>query len=463
MLLVRRRLLQGVVLGAGGALLAACGQAPAAAPAPAEPAKEAPKAEAPKPAAAPKEAAVVRILFVPGHADAARSAILERVLGGYTQANPNVQLQVRNIAQGQTALQLITVLSAAGTPMGLVEDDWGPWLGLADTNIIVELTPYFARDKLDPQALFVAEGIDFLSHQGKIYGMPISMSVDAWGYNVDLFDAAGLKYPPTDPEDRSWTMEAFLDAARKLTKSSEQFGMSRAYNGYNPGGITDGTYFGGVAFDVERQVATMNTEPFKRGMNFWIDMVDKYHAMPTPDEWTALRTSPGDPFFTTGKLAMSVEYSVSEVAKQAKFKWAFGAIPYSGEGRNHSGRHYTHSLLVGNTDYKDTTWDLLKWLLEPGNAIGYLEKTGHVVTPVLAAQALAKEAYEKKWGVDTTAVFLESTHTLQSGQGMLKFPTWPEITAKLNPMYADVRARKLTVEEYLPQAEKIINDNLLAK
>ena len=54
----------------------------------------------------------------------------------------------------------------------------------------------------------------------------MTISADAMAYNLDLFEAAGVKAPPQDPDDRSWTMEAFLDYARKLTKGTQQLTSS---------------------------------------------------------------------------------------------------------------------------------------------------------------------------------------------------------------------------------------------
>jgi multiple sugar transport system substrate-binding protein len=61
------------------------------------------------------------------------------------------------------------------------------------------------------------------------YVIPFDNSPSALYYNPDLFDAAGVAYPPAKPGDWDWA--AFLDAAKKLTKgegAAKQFGWMSA-------------------------------------------------------------------------------------------------------------------------------------------------------------------------------------------------------------------------------------------
>ena len=207
----------------------------------------------------------------------------------------------------------------------------------------------------------------------------------------------------------------------------------------------------------------MNNEHYRQGQNFWIDIVDKFHVMPTSEEHgnlTGGRT--GHYFYSTGAFGMSVMYVVPPEAAEAPFDWGIGALPYTGDPPNHSGRHYTHATFVGNTDHVDQTWEVLKWLLDGDNGLTYLELTGHVVTPMLHLFDKAKAHFEEKHSgtVDGTAFFLEAQHTPQSGHGMLKYANFYEINDVLGPQYAAVKNRENTVEEFLPIAENYINENL---
>ena len=51
-----------------------------------------------------------------------------------------------------------------------------------------------------------------------MFGFPLSQSSDSFLYNKDIFDEHGLKHPPTDVTDKSWTMERFLEDMLKIKK-----------------------------------------------------------------------------------------------------------------------------------------------------------------------------------------------------------------------------------------------------
>jgi len=54
--------------------------------------------------------------------------------------------------------------------------------------------------------------------EGHQYGLPM-LSVGSYVYyNADLFDAAGVPYPPTDWDDTSWAWEAMVAKAVTLTQ-----------------------------------------------------------------------------------------------------------------------------------------------------------------------------------------------------------------------------------------------------
>ena len=459
--ITRRKILGGFAVGAGAVLAAACGGTTTAMPAE-EKAEMAEKAE-PKAETAAPVAEDVSILYLT-YTRPARNEAEAALYAAFEEANPGIKLDLKIIdGGGQGVRQNIPILFAAGTPVGLFENTWGTWLQFVEGDLIVSLTPYMNRDGVDPYSTFIAEGVDFVSHRGETYGFPASMSVDTWVYNKTLFETAGLEYPPTDPDDPSWTMERFIDTAEKLTIGTEQFGMGRGYTGFNTFGIGDGTFFGGLAWDAENQKATMNNEHYRQGQNFWADIIDKFRVMPTSEEHgnlTGGRT--GHYFYSTGAFGMSVMFVVPPEAAEAPFDWGIGALPYTGDPPNHSGRHYTHAVFAGNTDHVDQTWEVLKWLLDGDNGLTYLELTGHVVTPMLHLFDQAKAHWEEKQGgkVDGSAFFAEAQHTPQSGHGMLKYSNFYEIRDVLQPIYNEIRARTTTPEEFLPFADTHINENL---
>ena len=78
-------------------------------------------------------------------------------------------------------------------------------------------------------------------------------------------------------------MEKLLEYAQKLTKGREQFGLGNAF------GIdfwTAGTYFGQGPWDDTTRKAQTNTPNYSKGLQFALDLRDKFRLEPTTDEAT---------------------------------------------------------------------------------------------------------------------------------------------------------------------------------
>ncbi len=382
----------------------------------------------------------------------------EALYADFTKEHPTTKVEV---TPGVDPQQTLITRQAGGTPLDFVENDWGTWSGLANKKAIAELTPYFATAKID-MAIFVPEAVTNYTIQSKTYGLPVSMSVDAVAYNVDLFDANGLPHPPVDPKDTSWTMERFLEIAQKLTKGKEQFGFGGSANGYNTAGITNGTYFGMPGWDDQAQKSRYDAPEWATGSHYWLDLRDKYQAQPVGDTIKTLKGTLPD-IFASGKIGMNVVYAINWKPTQMASKWALATMPYSGKGNNISGRMYPHGLhMDGTTKNTEQVWTLFQWLTKPANGGRYPIITGHAVSPLLnGGSDLAQKTRKAQWGVDPTAFLLDSYTLLPSGTGILKYSNWPNIGKELTPLYAKVDAGQTSSEDYGRQAAQIVNDNIL--
>jgi ABC-type glycerol-3-phosphate transport system substrate-binding protein len=351
----------------------------------------------------------------------------------------------------------------AGTPTELYENGWGAWTDMVDSGVLEDLGPYLRRDKLDPAALFLPKMVEAWTYQGKLYALPMSVSTDVVGYNQELFDQAGVKYPPVNVDDKSWTMEAFLEAARKLTRGTEQFGFSGSLNRANPIGATEGTYFGAKPWDDEKKKCLMNTANFIKGLQFFLDLKDRWRVQPDADRARELSGPQNVPLFLTGKVAMHA-VGGEIIGRPVPFRWALGTIPYSGPGKNMSGRHWSQGLhLDAGSKVKEAAWRVYRWLMEPANNVEYCIPFGQPVTALKAAQEALQKRWTQETGVDGRAYALTASVTLPSGGGMLKYGTWPKVQEQVAPLYTDMREGRISVNEYAERATAIIDRDLVPR
>lgn len=387
----------------------------------------------------------------------------QKLVDDYKQVAPNVTIEV---VPGTVPQEQLVIRHTGGDPTDFVENDWGIWVDLADGKVIEDLTSYFTRDKIDPN-MFVGEALTTYTHQNKRWAVPVSMSVDGLFYNEDLFRANNIPLPPQDPNDKSWTMDKFLDTAVRLTKAQQQqWGFGGAYNCFNTNGVTDGTYFGQRAWDDAKQKCLMDTESFRKGVQYWLDAQYKQAIWPSGDQLNTIRTIAGQNAFTTGKVAMQVSCSTFP-KDQLTFKWGLGALPYSGPAgsKNISGRMYPHALHMDSmTKAKDDVWAFFRWLLKPENASRYPEVATHSVSPVKGGSDAIQKLRKDQYGVDFKVLLANAEGQIVSGMGMLKYPGWNDVTNDLNAKYTnELKMNKIGVGEWVTTATSTIDRLLLAK
>ena len=365
-------------------------------------------------------------------------------------------LEVEFVPTSSADTDVITkavLLHAAGTPAEMFESS-NLWRQI--DSIIGELTPYFKRDKLDEKQ-WIPDSINAMKDAGgKLWGMPISISADAMAYNVDLFEAAGLKPPPVDPDDRSWTMEVFLDYARKLTKGSEQFGMESKCTG-GVDWMNWPTWFGYGPIDLKNKKVTLNTPGYQRGLQYWIDLQLRYQVWPTSAQLNALRSTSGQDSFLTGKIGMK---GIFNLATKPDFRWGIAAMPYTpspAEPRNVAARISVHGLYMDSlAKNKDGAWEVFKYWLRPETNARYVMSDGHIVSPLLSTKSeITMKDFQNRMGADPKAFLLMAQRSKVDGWLYYLLKDWDKAKNEIDKVFADAKTGKVSVAEFSQRAQQL--------
>ena len=202
-------------------ILAACSPSPVATLAPDTPAAEPPPTEEAPPAeteTVPVEA--TEVIWYVRTDEVEQFWEQEIVIPGFEAAHPDVKINLVVVPWNEFDTQF-SILSAAGTP----PDVWSAWGSdnFADyvaRGLVADLTPYIARDAYDLSDFF-PEVLDSYDFDGKRYGLPMQTTASFVFYNKDMFDAAGVAYPPTSWDDTSWTYAAFVEKCAQLTANTD--------------------------------------------------------------------------------------------------------------------------------------------------------------------------------------------------------------------------------------------------
>ena len=437
--LTRRQALGG---GAAGALLltplSACGQA----------------ATESKPAASASDVSgrVTYLSSSPG--GDTRQTEEQKLFGDFNTQHPKLQVDVLVGAGGWSqAKEKFIVSAASGQPLDLTQNGWGVWTDLSDGGVITDLTPFFKRDKVNLSD-FIDGAVQAYTIDGKTWAMPVSLSADALFYNADLFTAAGLPVPPQNPEDKTWTVEKFLELATKLTKGTDQFGYGGSVSSSNNQGLSCGTYFGQQPWDDAKRKCLMDQPNAVKGLQFFQDLIWKYRVAPNGDQNTALKGSLGSALYS-GKIAMNQVGPFNP--PKLDFKWGLAALPYSGQGKNQSARIWAHGLHLAKVKNPDAAWEVLKWLAKPENGGRFPLSAGHAVSPLLKGSDLAQKAYMDRHGVDHKAFALQAQNTHVSANGLARYTFYNDVDTQLTPEYTKVQNNGTAPAEYAKRATEFID------
>jgi ABC-type glycerol-3-phosphate transport system substrate-binding protein len=362
----------------------------------------------------------------------------------FNKQHPHIQIEP--IAPDIALVEKATVFQAAGNPVDFFE--W-PRLWREVEELIIDQAPFFKRDKVDLKNLFLDTAIAPFLQGDHIWGHPISISVDAVAYNIDMFDAVGLKYPPVNPEDKSWTMETFQEYAIKLTdRSKNQYGWGGGFSGGH-NWMVAGNFFGTCPWDPNTKRSHFNSPQYRQAVQYWADLRNKHRVNPTSQEAQALTGGQNINIFATGKIGMQVVFNIAD---KVPARWGLATLPYSGAGRNISGRISVHALFLGRGKNPDAAWEVFKWFTKPENAGRYVISDGHAVSPIKGGSDLAQKDFMDRMGVDARAYLLQAQTTPENGCFFYLNKQWPDFDREIGPKWNETMAGNLAPAEFAAQA-----------
>ena len=321
-LVSRRTLLKSAALLAMGTVINACAQsapAPAAAPtqaAPAEPTKapppeatKAPAAEPTKAAAAPTAAPTPTVEAAPVTATPAAQASEKITLAfqfwdgepymskiikpsgqRFMDKNPNVSIEFQLVAWEEYMPKLLAQM-AAGTPVDVFWGNLGEAIPIVVKNpeLFYDVEPLLQRDhkEMNLEDDFWPTAKEGSVYKGRYWGV-------CWGtgatmyvfYNKKMFADAGLKTPAELFDEGKWTVDAYTEAAVKLTKREGnqpvQFGSESL--------VSRETFapflmaMGGSFFDKENTKVTLTESQGMKALQ-WLEDLNCQHKVAPQAEW----------------------------------------------------------------------------------------------------------------------------------------------------------------------------------
>lgn len=356
----------------------------------------------------------------------------------------------------------IQTLYAAGTPPDIYRylQEITPIVTVAQKKLHVPLNSYIERDKYDLSD-FRPEAIELYRWENELYALPRDYGNQNLFYNINLLEGAGVQPPPADWTEKSFSFEAFLDMARKLTKKSgdriEQYGclVNRGWRPwaswvYNNGASVVKKDGQGLATEIAL------TEPAAiEALQFLQDLMYKEQVAPRPDIESE---TGGFELFASGKVGMMIT-NPSDVVRFRKieaFKWDVATLPIGKAERRGTGGGGTGWAIGNGSKNPDLAWEFLKLI---SSAEGQLDEVSvGATTPSRLSVISSKEFADPNKPPAHVAAFA------QAQEYVVRDPVharWPEIFQRvLTPNMDTLWGGSKTAAEVV-QAIKTEGDKLL--
>lgn len=286
----RATLVRAAVALAGGIALASCGGAEA--PAPAAAPTKAPAAPAPTTAPAPTVQAVAPTVAAPAlpsgpypfkvtsatyFAAGERLEWTNKTAEEFAKVN-GPKVTIDNLQVTGNFMESLISSIAAGTGPDVARTS-GAWFSdFADKGSLVDLGPYVKRDKVDMAQWYVQD--DVVYRKGKQYAIPFWQAHSIYLYNKTMFAKNGVK-EPTD----AWTWNDLLDAAQKLNKPGESWGIQMNYI-FEFAWLNFIRTAGDDYINADRTKTTVNSAINVEVFQWLVDLVQRYKVHPVPDDKT---------------------------------------------------------------------------------------------------------------------------------------------------------------------------------
>ncbi len=381
-----------------------------------------------------------------------------QALGAQFAEEMGYEMEVLGASYGDLYPKLQSMIAAKQVPeLNAYGTEFVPW---ASKGAMDPLDDYIAASGFDLSA-YDPGMVASMQWNGKQWEIPYASATCVLFYNKDLFDAAGVEYPTHDWNDESWTTDAFIEMAKKLTLDAN--GKNALDPEFDPNNIvqygvgdTQSQWFAPWFFggDITDETATkyIGNEPAAaEGLQFIADLSLVHHVKPSQAQSEALAA--GGNVFLTGRVAMGIDgtWATSSFG-DTSFKWDIAATP---KGTNHSVVLFTDGIGVGGSSANpDGGWAYINWLFN--NEQAYLDMLkynyNYMSIPArLDVQDKVKGLLAEKYpNVDLDVMFNAVKCEDAKPVYMRYSESWNKISTLLeNEVYGPIRTGEKTAEQAL--------------
>jgi multiple sugar transport system substrate-binding protein len=387
---------------------------------------------------------VTLLFYTAKNGNYAREEIFDREIGKYIKAKfPNVTIEHIHTAKGQTYQEIVT----AGKIPDIMLDNPGAVPGaIGETNLLYDLGELIKKHQFDTQRIdpVVLQHMINAAPDGKLYGLPFSVSNLILFYNKDIFDKFGVPYPKNGV-----TWDEVYDLAKKITRVQD----GKTYRGFidHAGLVFKYNQLSQDWLQPTQDKALVTTDAWKK----LVDNQKRFYDIPYN---TYIKVDD----FPKGESAMAVHVSekvVNWADENKDMNWDITSAPVMAEAPATGFQPNAYYLFVSKeSKHKDIAFQIIAHLLSDEVQMD-LSKQG-IVTP------LKKQEIQKAFGQDLPN--LKGKNISAIFQQKYALPPKPrpanliyaDLTGSLTTAFTDALTNGDDVNTLLRKAEEKMNTDL---
>lgn len=289
-------------------------------------------------------------------------SVEKKLINSFEKDHPNIDVNITAVDWGSYWEKLPAMAAAGNMPdvfymSSAYVDSWAKRGQLANLQSFVNQDINSAKYYSD-----FFEGLRYPKPDGPMYAFPFAWVDTVLYYNKALFDEAGLDYP-----QENWTWFDFLNAAKELTKDTDDdgkidqwgFWLDAGYGSFEPFVYSNG---GRILSPDKTQFILDQNEKALQALRFYTDLVTKYHVAPAPKQMSG---TSWEAVFTQGIAAMWVSgsWDIADCRKRAKFEFDISTIPIGPQKDEIVGYGWSDNLTIAkSTDHKKEAWTFVKYM-----------------------------------------------------------------------------------------------------
>jgi multiple sugar transport system substrate-binding protein len=300
----------------------------------------------------------VEVTFRVSGDPAERNAYMQLV-EAFHEKHPEIHIEMAHIPSDSEYRSRLVTDFAAGTAPDVTLMNYRRIPSFAAQNLLEPIGPSLENsDLISPEDFFPAT-IEAFTWKGTILCLPQNISSLVVYYNADLFDAAGLPYPPDD-----WDWDEFVATAVALTKDNDgdgrmdQFGLGLEASLYRLAPFIWQNSAPLVDNEATPSRLTLTRPPALEAFQWFVDLNLVHHVVPDRVEEASQNS---ESRFVAGTTAMYLDSrrGTPTYREIEAFTWDVAPLP-SGE-RAAGILHSDAYCMSATTENKEAAWTFIEF------------------------------------------------------------------------------------------------------